>query len=61
MVMIDPLVLSRLLMICGWFPVVVFRRQDTRGTNGAYSSRLGVSQGKTAELELEWLCGNGSR
>jgi hypothetical protein len=49
MAMIDPLVLIRLLMICGWFPLVAFRRQDTCGTNGAYSSQFDVSQGKTAD------------
>jgi hypothetical protein len=49
MVMIDPLKLIRLLMNCGWFPLVVFPRQDTCGTNGAYSSLFGVSQGKTTD------------
>jgi tetratricopeptide (TPR) repeat protein len=46
MAMIDPLVLYRLKIICGWFPLVVFRRQDTCGTNGAYSSPQSASQGK---------------
>src|SRR5277367_1858979 len=46
MVMIDPLVVIRLLIICGWFPLVAFPWQDTCGTNGAYSSPQSVSQGK---------------
>ncbi len=50
--MIDPLVLLLLKIIEGWFPLVVFRRQDTCGTNGAYSSLVGVSQGKTVDRGL---------
>jgi hypothetical protein len=50
MVVIDPLVLIRLLINCGWFPLVVFRRQDTCGANGAYSSPRSMSQGKTVFL-----------
>jgi len=46
--MIDPLVVIRLMIICGWFRLLAFRRQDTCGTNGAYSSPPRVSQGKTA-------------
>ena len=61
MVMIDPLVLMRLLMVCSWFPLLTFRRQDTCGTNGAYSSLVGVSQEKTVDSELESLCQSGSR
>jgi hypothetical protein len=49
MAMIDPLVLLQLKIIGGWFPLVVFRWQDTCGTNGAYSSQFDVSQGKTAD------------
>lgn len=61
MVMIDPLVLMRLLMVCSWFPLLTFRRQDTCGTNGAYSSLVGVSQEKTVDSELESWCQSGSR
>src|SRR5208282_187207 len=53
MVMIDPLVLLQLNTIGGWFPLLVLRRRDTCGTNGAYSSQIGVSQGKTALLAVE--------
>src|SRR5579863_8100438 len=48
MAMIDPLVVIWLLMICGWFRLVAFRRQESCGTNGAYSSPWSVSQGKTS-------------
>jgi tetratricopeptide (TPR) repeat protein len=51
-VTIDPLVLLRLLMICGCLLSIAFRRQDTCSTNGAYSSLVSVSQGKTAVLEV---------
>jgi len=61
MAMIDPLVVLRLKAIGGWFPLVVFRRQDTCGTNGAYSSLVGASQAKTADLEVNGLCQNGPR
>src|SRR5271155_4759196 len=61
MVMIDPLVFLRLKTLGGWFPLVVFRRQDTCGTNGAYSSLVGASQGKTVDSEVEWLCQRWSR
>src|SRR5271170_913395 len=61
MVMIDPLVVIRLLIICGWFPLVAFPWQDTCGTNGAYSSPQSVSQGKTAFSGKGGLCRNGSR
>jgi tetratricopeptide (TPR) repeat protein len=52
-VTIDPLVVLWLKTIGGWFPLVVLRRQDTCGTNGAYSSLVGASQGKTAKLAVQ--------
>jgi len=53
MAMLDPLVVIRLMIICGSFHLVAFRRQDTCGTNGAYSSPPRVSQGKTASFAAE--------
>src|SRR5271163_2497152 len=61
MVMIDPLVFfaaenSWRLVSLGCVPA-----QDTCGTNGAYSSLVVVSQGKTVDSEVEWLCQRWSR
>jgi hypothetical protein len=51
----------RLKTVGGWFPLAEFRRQDTRGTNRAYSSPRRMSQEKTAFCWNGGLCQNGPR
>src|ERR1700733_9582480 len=61
MAVIDPLVVNWLLINCGRLRLAAFRRQDTCGTNGAYSSPARGSQGKTEFLRVQGLCRNGTR